>query len=91
MAAMQIMGTKRIVTKKFGEIVFDAPGKLGDIVEIWCQPVREGRTSLTLSCAVVVRCGDPDGLTQIGHSDVVYVALDPDGKPTPWNRSDEDG
>jgi acyl-CoA hydrolase len=91
MAAMQIMGTRRVVTKKFGEIVFDAPGKLGDVVEIWCKRARVGRTSLTLSCTVVVQCGGSDDVQQIGHSDVVYVALDEDDKPTPWNRSDEEG
>ena len=42
MAAMRIMGTKRVVTKKFGEIVFEAPGMLGDFVEIWCRPEKRG-------------------------------------------------
>ena len=87
MAAMQIMRTKRVVTKKFGEIVFDAPGKLGDVVEIWCRPAREGRTSLTLSCTVVVQPGGSAGPRRIGHSEVVYVALDDDDAPTSWRRS----
>lgn len=84
MAAMRIMRTKRIVTKKFGEVVFDAPGLLGDYVEIWCRAEREGVTSLTLDCRVIVRTIHPEVTRQICSSSVVYVALDEAGKPTPW-------
>ncbi|HVR76267.1 MAG TPA: hotdog domain-containing protein, partial [Planctomycetota bacterium] len=55
MTAMRITRTKRVVTKKFGEVVFEAPGLLGDLVEIWCRPEREGTTSLTLDAKVLVR------------------------------------
>jgi len=91
MVAMQIMGTKRVVTKKFGEIVFDAPGELGDVVEIWCREEKRGRSSLALDCRVVVQRGggvpgDVGGaVEQISHSDVVYVSIDPSGRPTRWN------
>lgn len=84
MASMRIMKTKRIVTKKFGEVVFEAPGLLGDYVEIWCRPVREGTTSLTLDCRVLVRSIEPDVTRQICSSNVVYVALDEDGRPKAW-------
>ena len=86
LVAMDVMRVKRVVTKKFGEVVFDGPGMLGDIVEIWCKPTREGRSSLTLGCEVVgVReSRDP---VPICHSTVVYVALDAEGRPTPWKGS----
>lgn len=86
MASMHIMKTKRIVTKKFGEVVFDAPGLLGDYVEIWCRPVHEGTTSLTLDCRVLVRSIEPDITRQICSSNVVYVALDEDGRPKAWRK-----
>jgi len=86
MTAMRIMSTKRIVTKKFGEVVFDAPGMLGDYVEIWCRPLRQGMTSLTLDCRVLVRTIQPETVAQICRSTVVYVALDEDGRPTPWRQ-----
>ena len=84
--AARLMGTKSIVTKKFGEVVFDHPGKLGDSVEIWCRVDREGRTSLTLDCRVLVRTVDASGesLHQICHSSIVYVALDKRGRPVEW-------
>lgn len=82
--ATRLMKTKHIVTKKFGEVVFDHPGKLGDTVEIWCRAEKKGRTSLTLGCLVLVREVAPESLRQICHSDVVYVALDSSGKPREW-------
>jgi acyl-CoA hydrolase len=82
MTAMRVMRTRNVVTKKFGEVVFDAPGMLGDLVEIWCRPSREGRTSLTLDCRVIVRREAGD--RQISRSNVVYVALDDAGLPRPW-------
>jgi acyl-CoA hydrolase len=85
--AMERMGTRNIVTKKFGEIVFQNPGQLGDSVEIWTRVEREGRTSLTLDCRVLVRGYSPEQekRRQICHCSVVYVALDEEGRPRPWN------
>lgn len=83
-AAARIMHTKSLVTKKFGEVVFDHPGKLGDSVEIWCRTLKEGTTSLTLDCRVLVRSLAPETLHQICRSTVVYVALDQSGRPMPW-------
>jgi acyl-CoA hydrolase len=84
MAAMRLMGTRRIVTRKFGEVVFDAPGLLGDMVEIWCRPEKEGTTSLTLDCRALVRTIHPESVREICRSTVVYVALGEDGRPEPW-------
>jgi len=86
MAAMRMMKTKNIVTKKFGEVVFEAPGMLGDLVEIWCRSERDGRTSLTLDCRILVRTISPESVQQICRSTVVYVALNEKGKPTPWRK-----
>lgn len=86
--AMRIMGTRNIVTKKFGEVVFDHPGRLGDSVELWCRVEHEGTTSLTLDCRVLVRGVPPESgpPRQICHCCVVYVALDDAGRPKPWKK-----
>jgi acyl-CoA hydrolase len=86
MTAMRAMRTRNVVTKKFGEVVFDAPGLLGDLVEIWCRSSREGTTSLTLECRVVVRRENGDRVQQICRSSVVYVALDSQGRPRAWRE-----
>jgi len=87
--AMHIMGTTNIVTKKFGEMVFHHPGKIGDSVEIWCRVDVEGKSSITLDCRVLVRkCEDGiESVRQICHCSVVYVALDERGQPTSWKRT----
>jgi acyl-CoA hydrolase len=87
MAAMRTMQTKRIVTKKFGEVIFEAPGLLGDYVEIWCRPERLGVTSLTLVCRVLARSIAPEHVEQICRSTVVYVAIDEHGRPAPWRAA----
>jgi acyl-CoA hydrolase len=84
MTAMKLMGTHRIVTKKMSEVIFEAPGMLGDIIEIWTKPTANGRTSLTMSCQAVV-CRD--GVASRGvicRCEIVFVALDEQGRPTPW-------
>ena len=85
--AARIMGTHNLVTKKFGEVVFDHPGRLGDSVEIWCRVEKTGTTSLTLDARVLVREIAPENLTQICQANVVYVALDKSGRPVPWKQS----
>ena len=87
MAAMRIMGTTSVVTKKFGEVIFEAPGVLGDYVEIWCRSVRQGRTSLTLDCRVLVRDVSLGSVRQICTSNVVYVAIDESGRPQIWKKN----
>ena len=84
MVAMEIMGTRNIVTKKFGEIVFDAPGRLGDIVEVWCRSAARGHTSLTMDCRCVVRDVASSSVRRISTSSVVYVAIDENGRPRRW-------
>ena len=86
MTAMKVMHTKNLVTKKFGEVVFEAPGMLGDIVEIWCKPAKFGNTSLTLDCRAVVRREDAVEAREICRSTVVYVALDSEGRPRRWRE-----
>ncbi len=84
MAAMKMMRTQNLVTKKLSEVVFDAPALPGDLVEIWSKPGREGRTSLTLDCRVVVRGVESDSVRQICSCALVYVAIDEAGRPRPW-------
>ncbi len=89
MFAMRIIGTKVLVTRKIGEVVFDAPGMLGDYVEIWCRPDRRGRTSLTVDCRVIVRDVEEEAVRQICRSTFVYVALNADGRPVAWGPRPE--
>ena len=91
MTAMKLMGTHRIVTKKMSEVIFEAPGMLGDIIEIWNKPTREGRSSLTMACQAVVVRERTAGRSVICRCDIVFVALDDHGRPQPWGPADRPG
>lgn len=85
------MQTRRIVTKKIAELVFNEPANLGDLLEIWCKVTKEGNTSLTASTVVIRRSkGTDDGLSpQVGQvcaSEFVFVAIDERGHPRPWKK-----
>lgn len=86
------MHTRRIVTKKISELIFNQPANLGDLLEIWCRVTKEGRTSLTASVLVVRRSTrtDEDVFTQVGEvcaSEFVFVATDEEGRPKEWKRT----
>ncbi|MCL4455706.1 MAG: acyl-CoA thioesterase [Deinococcus sp.] len=73
---------KPIVTVRVGEVVFEVPIRVGDMLEIIARVVRVGRTSLTVEVEVFKeRLDTPRILATRGN--LTYVALGPDGKPTP--------
>lgn len=71
---------RSIVTKAMSEINFVSSAKLGDIVEIGCELVQFGTTSVTISCEV--RNKDTKQ-TIIKIDKIVFVAVDENGIPTP--------
>ncbi len=72
--------TKSIVTKAMSEVNFISSAKLGDIVEIGCELVQFGTTSVTIACEV--RNKDTKQ-TIIRIDKIVFVVIDEDGKPKP--------
>jgi len=72
--------TKSIVTKMMSEVNFVSSAKLGDIVEIGCELVSLGNTSITISCEV----RNKDTKQSIIRIDkIVFVLVDENGKPKP--------
>jgi acyl-CoA hydrolase len=85
---MKKMLTRRIVTKKISEVIFSQPADLGDILDIQCQVKSVGRTSLTAHCRVTTKTIEPrDTSKVIVECDIVFVALDEWGKPTPFRHA----
>ena len=74
------LGERNIVTKAMSEINFVSSAKTGDIVEIGCELVQFGTTSVTIACEV--RNKDTKK-TIIRVDKIVFVAVDEDGRPTP--------
>jgi acyl-CoA hydrolase len=62
------------------EVNFVASAKLGDIIEIGCELVNFGKTSITIACEV----RNKDTKQSIIRIDkIVFVLVDSNGKPTP--------
>jgi acyl-CoA hydrolase len=77
------LGNKSIVTKAMSEVNFVSSGKLGDIVEIGCELVSIGTTSITIACEV----RNKDNKKVIIRVDkITFVLLDSDGKPIPHGK-----
>ena len=74
------LSSKSIVTKAMSEVNFISSAKLGDIVEIGCELVGFGNTSITIACEV--RNKDTKK-TIIRVDKIVFVSVDENGKPNP--------
>ena len=80
----------RYVTKAMREVEFHAPVFLGDIVNFFTETTRIGRTSITVKVSVEAeRWGAGEGeRVQVTEAEVVLVAVDQQGHPTPIRRED---
>jgi acyl-CoA thioesterase YciA len=78
----------RYVTKAMREVEFHEPVFLGDIVSFYTETMRLGRTSITVKVTVEVeRWGAGRGESvKVTEAEVVLVAVDNDGRPTPIAR-----
>lgn len=87
--AGETMHTRRIVTKKISELLFQEPANLGDLLEIWCRTSKEGTSSLTVEVLVMRRSAKNDEEVamhtgEVCRSEFVFVAIDKHGRPKPW-------
>lgn len=74
----------RVVTVAMNQVAFIAPVFVGDIVSFYTETVRLGRTSVTVRVEVVAERSDASGSVKVAEAEVVYVAVDEDGKPMPF-------
>ncbi len=75
---------QKIVTKFMSEINFINAPKQGDIIEIGIEPVKFGKTSLTLRCEVR---NLETRAEIISINTIVMVNLGTDGKPSPHGKT----
>ncbi|MCH8054842.1 MAG: acyl-CoA thioesterase [Deltaproteobacteria bacterium] len=74
---------RNFVTKAMHEVEFIAPVYVGDVMSFYAVPLREGKTSLTVRIEVEAERFDESGLrVRVTEAEVVYVAVDKNGKPT---------
>jgi acyl-CoA hydrolase len=73
---------KRCVTVRVGEVVFEVPIKVGDLLEVVAKVVRVGRTSITVEVEVY-RENLKEAKVLATRGNLTYVAIDVEGRPTP--------
>ena len=78
----------RVVTIAVTDMTFLRPVKVGDVVCCYTDPVRVGRTSLTLRVEVwVLRQGRGERV-KVTSAEFTFVALDDQGRPRPVQGDD---
>jgi acyl-CoA thioesterase YciA len=71
----------RVATVAITAMTFVQPIKVGDLVSIYGEVSRVGRSSVTIALETIVqRRLDPTPI-QVTHGTFVFVAIDEDGKP----------
>jgi len=78
------LDTHRIVTAGMSAINFTSPAFQNNIVEIGCEVVKFGRTSLTIK--VVVRNKDTKKDILVVEQ-MTFVSVDENGRPTPHGKT----
>lgn len=81
--AQQITGAKNIVSVRFAEIVFKKPVREGNVVEFYCEKIKQGHTSITFDILAVV---EED---EVFRTECTFVAVDDQGRKTPIDWSEK--
>src|ERR671925_356366 len=75
---------RNFVTRAMREVGFIAPVYVGDVVSFYTSILHKGKTSVTIRVEVEAeRAKEPGQRVRVTEADVVYVAIDENGKPTP--------
>ena len=77
----------RYVTVAFREVEFHQPVFVGDVLSLYAETIRAGRTSLTIDVRVAASRRDaPDQVVKVTRAEVIMVAVDKDGRAVPlWS------
>jgi len=73
----------RVVTAAVKEMSFAKPMKVGDTLAIYITITRVGHTSMVLHVEAWAQRYLTDVMERVTHAEIIMVALDDAGKPTP--------
>lgn len=73
----------RVATRAIHAMTFDQPIRVGDVVSIYGEVTRIGRTSLTIHLTTIVRRRYGEEEIKVTEGDFIFVAIDANGKPRP--------
>jgi acyl-CoA thioesterase YciA len=73
----------RVATVAITAMTFVEPIKVGDVVSIYGQVAKIGRTSITIDLETIVQRRHDAAEIQVTHGTFIFVAIDGEGKPRP--------
>jgi acyl-CoA thioesterase YciA len=74
---------RKFVTVAMDKIVFHCPVRVGQIVSLWAETLRIGRTSMTVRVQVIARNRGEQTDQAVTSAEVTMVSIDEDGRPAP--------
>jgi acyl-CoA thioesterase YciA len=78
------LGSRNFVTRAIHEVEFIAPVYVGDVVSLYASIHKRGKTSVTIKVDVEAeRFKNPGTRVKVTAAEVVYVAVDDNGRPVP--------
>ena len=78
---------RNFVTVCMRQVEFKEPVYTGDVVSFYTSTVRIGTTSVTVKVEVEAqRASDPTQKVPVTEAEVVFVAIDAQGRPTPVRK-----
>jgi acyl-CoA thioesterase YciA len=73
----------RVVTVKVDAMTFLKPMQVGDVLEVYTQVTRVGRTSMTIEIEAWAQRFMTVAREMVTHATFTFVAVDDDGRPRP--------
>lgn len=78
------LGGKRVVSVAMDSVEFKQPVFVGDVLSFYTEIISVGRTSVRIRItAEAERFRRPSHRVSVTTAEMVFVAIDEDGKPTP--------
>lgn len=82
---------QKVVTVAIDSVEFHEPVFVGDLLSLHTETVRRGRTSVTVQVSVFAQRRDEfEVWVPVTSAQLVFVAVDGAGRPTPLHSSRED-
>jgi len=85
--ARKSCGPLNFVTVALDHVVFHKPVFLGDVLSLYTETTKIGRTSVTIRVIVEAARADTGETVRVTEADVDYVAVDKGWKPVSVRRS----
>jgi len=85
--ARRSCGPHNFVTVAMDKVVFHKPVFVGDVLSLYAETLRIGRTSVTTKIIVEATRADNGETVRVTEAEVVYVAVGADWKPVSIEKS----